>query len=250
MTPLDLFELWAPRQSLWARWAKPALFAELPPGLAPSNQPIDVPKLDVQNDAQTAIVVDLPGIEAVRIGIALARDGYQTVPLFNAAVGPSAVLSAVSLINMQPLVQMLADSAPVLSSLTLPPEAPPAFLLDSRRQSPETTIVPGKFDNRWLVFPQDFPSAAFLKTHQIQQVIVFQSAPVPAADLSHVLLRWQETGIGVFVYNPAGNQQPQLVRVQPPSRFKSLCYTTLAAMGLRRNSAGGFGSMIPQPSSG
>jgi hypothetical protein len=250
MTPLELFELWAPRQSPWSRWAKPALFAEFPPGLPTSNQTIDLPKFDVQNDAQTAIVIDLPGVESVKTGLALARDGYQNVPLFNTSVGPSAVLSTVSLINMAPLVQMLADAVPVLSSITLPPQAPPAFLLDSRRQSPEVSVMPGKFDNRWLVFPQDFPSAAFLKDHQIRQVILFQASPVPASDLSHVLLRWQQAGIAVFVYNPIGNQQPQPIQVQRPSRFKSLCYSTLAIMGLRRNSSGGFGSIIPQPSSG
>jgi hypothetical protein len=40
------------------------------------------------------------------------------------------------------------------------------------------------------------------------------------------------------------------LRVNRPSNFKTLWYRALAMMGLRRNSAGGFGSVIPELASG
>jgi hypothetical protein len=39
------------------------------------------------------------------------------------------------------------------------------------------------------------------------------------------------------------------VTVAKPKRFRSIWYRLLAIAGLRRNSAGGFGSVVPQPSS-
>jgi len=36
--------------------------------------------------------------------------------------------------------------------------------------------------------------------------------------------------------------------VTPPSRFRSFLYRVIVMAGLRRNSAGGFGSVVPDPS--
>jgi hypothetical protein len=71
----------------------------------------------------------------------------------------------------------------------------------------------------------------------------------PKPDLAHVLRRWQEAGIELYLQDPAGYEAPQPMDVKLPSRFRSLVYRVLALSGLRRNSAGGFGSVIPQPSS-
>jgi hypothetical protein len=38
------------------------------------------------------------------------------------------------------------------------------------------------------------------------------------------------------------------MEVDRPSAFRSLFYRALTLVGLRRNSAGGFGSIVPQPS--
>lgn len=136
------------------------------------------------------------------------------------------------------------------SSIGFSPDAPPAFLLDANRLSPSQPSGPGKYDNRWMVFPQDFPSATFLKSRQILRVLVLQRPPEPASDLAHVLLRWQEAGLELLWTDPAAGHAPETLRVQKPSGFRDLSYRAMALLGLRRNSAGGFGSVIPFPSSG
>src|SRR5438045_2558006 len=56
----------------------------------------------------------------------------------------------------------------------------------------------GTFDNRWMVFPQDFPSARFLVGQGIRHALLVQKDRAePQDDLAHSLLRWQEGGIKV-----------------------------------------------------
>jgi hypothetical protein len=245
----QLFEVWAPAESVWSRWAKPALFAAqpvpaasmeaLPPAVPPPFEPPPV-------DSWTAFVVDLHGPRSVEIGLSLARAGWRPVPLFNTADHPAAI------VPVSPILQKLREGEAEMRSLVLPPDAPPAFLLDAQRLNPSTAATPGKFDNRWAVFPQDFPSANFLLSRGIQRVVLLQSDSLqdkPRLDLAHVLLRWREAGLELYAQDPDAQQAPQPLQVDRPSSFRSLFYRALTMVGLRRNSAGGFGSIIPQPSS-
>lgn len=248
MNDSELFDVWAPADSVWSRWAKPVLFADRDRGPSPPAPPGEVflPELRLPLDPQTAVVVDLPGARSVLTGLTLARQGFRPVPLFNGAHHGSALVDTAS------IVSLLQAGAGELARPTLRPEAPPAFLLDAKRLAPGATAKPGKFDNRWIVFPQDFPSASFLRSRQIRRVlVVFAGAAEPASDLAHVLLRWQEGGLELLAADlDAAIGGPRPLRVQPPSGFRQLWYRALAAVGLRRNSAGGFGSVIPTPSSG
>jgi hypothetical protein len=105
------------------------------------------------------------------------------------------------------------------------------------------------FDNRWMVFPQDFPSARFLVERKIKRVTLVQAEKTqPSEDLSHVLLRWQEAGIEILAKTKGDVGAPSGITVSRPSRFKASWYRALAIMGLRRSSVGGFGSFIPETS--
>ena len=250
----QLFEVWAPQDSVWSRWAKPACFAEMPPDLPGTTampvysageaepRPFDAGPIDTW----TAFLVDMPGLRSVEIGLALARAGYRPVPMFNTAYHAAAI------VPVSEILRALHKAEPEMRSLVLPADAPPAFLLDARRLEPSASPAPGKFDNRWAVFPQDFPSANFLLSRGIRQVIVLQSDSLqgkPRLDLAHVLLRWQEAGLQLYAQDPDGQLPPQPLQVDRPSSFRSLFYRALTLAGLRRNSAGGFGSIIPVPSS-
>lgn len=251
----QLFEVWAPPESVWSHWAKPALFAELTPA-AFSNLGADAPAdgvepealkppPDYQVDVWTAFVVDVPGARAVEIGMAMARAGYRPVPLFNTAYHPFAI------VPVNEIVRRLQEGAAELPGLRIPPDAPPTFLLDSNRLDPKAPASPGKFDNRWAVFPQDFPSASFLRSRGIQRVVLLQSDMLlgkPRLDLAHVLLRWKEAGIELYAQDPENTVPPFPMEVDRPSAFRSLFHRALTLAGLRRNSAGGFGSIVPQPS--
>lgn len=251
MTPSELYNIWAPQDSIWSPWAKPVLFAELSAvPLAPQLQilSLDVPRMD----APAAVVIDLPGRESVSVGVTLAQAGYRPIPCFNGAAGPALDVANSAVVNVTPIITALAEGAHVVVQLRLAADAPPAFLIDANRRIESRLAAPGRFDNRWVVFPQDFPSANFLKQHGIRSILLVQTggASQPRSDLAHVLLRWQEAGLPVFGWDPAAKSHAAPLHVARPSQFRSAWYRALTILGLRRNSAGGFGSIVPEPSSG
>jgi hypothetical protein len=245
----EIFEAWAPPGALWSPWAKPVTFAQMPeaePTVAVSVEPPAVPWAPPATN-RVGLIIELTGHRSVLAGLALAREGYRPVPLFNACDGPNPARS-VSEIKFA-----LREGAQQLRDLELSSEAPPAFLLDSDRKRNDRPLVPGVFDNRWIVLPQDFPSANFLLGHGISQMWLVQvGTAAPANDLAHVLLRWQRVGVQLCTVNtvdPTPLPAAPLT-VRRPWFFRSVLFRMLILTGLRQNSAGGFGGVIPQPSSG
>lgn len=254
MNPSELYKLWAPEDSIWSNWAKPVLFAD---STFVGSEPAQTTEWQSSNiawapapESGTAIVLDLPGAHPVWYGMALSQRGYRPVPLYNGVVGPS--LSAPSaLVNAYGILNALHAVGESLATLRLPAEAPPVFLLDENRFAGGSFADPGRFDNRWWVFPQDFPSANLLLSRGIRSAVLGQDrAAGPQRDLAHVLLRWQEAGIQILTCDVNGQAQPTPLQVQRPNNFRALWYQALVLAGLRRNSAGGFGAVVPQPSSG
>lgn len=260
MTNEELFEIWAPGGATWSAWAKPVLFAQremtIQSAAAPAFEQtssaaggeqefhLDAGWVPPAGDRE-ALVIDLPGEQSVRVGLALAGQGYRPVPLYNACVGPAAV------VPMERILEWIVRGASHLARLNLPENAPPAFLLDLNRLKGTAAPSPGRFDNRWMTFPQDFPSANFLLAQSIRSVLLVQSRPGQSQeDLAHVLLRWQEAGLSLRVVSPSPAASPQDLEVHRPLRFRWLCHRVLAALGMRRNSAGGFGAVVPHPSAG
>jgi len=237
---LEAYKKWAPDGALWTDWVKPALFAEYPK-LGFSHEPIEIPELKwiSQRENATAIIVDLPGKSGALEGMALARLGWRPVPLYNGVCGPKNVKAAVPSHEIALVLQTLAGE---LSRMRIRDDAPPAFLLDSDRMDGKARI--GDYDNRWSVFPQDMPSAAYLINHGIRRVIV--RSEVIEKDLAHVLLRYETQGIAILLNDGFAQKT---IPVPRPSKFKSLFYRACVLAGLRRNSAGGFGEIVPEPSS-
>jgi len=246
MNRVQLFEAWTPPSSPWSRWVKPALFAEMPDGPPPPPD-LNLPEVRLRHDPATAVVIDLPGPDSVKTGLALLASGLQPVPLFNAAYHLAGVVEVTG------IAAWLAHGPAVFSRMPVAEAAPPAFLLDAKRLRGGLKPSPGQFDNRWMTFPQDFPSANFLITRGIRRIVLVQDADIfaqPQEDLSHVLLRWQEAGLEIAGAKPPDLDEAQPLRVAKPSGFRALWQRALALAGLRRNSAGGFGAVVPQPSSG
>ncbi len=251
MNPSELYKLWAPEDAIWSRWAKPVLFADK---TFIGGEPTQTTQWQSSNNAWvptsesgTAVVLDLPGPDAAWYALALSQRGYRPVPLYNGVVGPGPS----ALVNVCGIVDALHAVGESLMSLQLRPDAPPIFLLDENRFAGGIIASPGRFDNRWWVFPQDFPSANFLLSQGIRSVILGQNRTgSPQRDLAHVLLRWQEAGIQILACDVNSQAQPTPLRVQRPNNFRALWYQALVLAGLRRNSAGGFGAVVPQPSSG
>ena len=247
MTKEELFDEWAPEGVEWSAWTKPVLFAQWPDTVAPPTTTPEWAEPSYlwlpQSSGRTVVVVDLPAVESVRTGIVLARRGYRPVPLFNTTHGPSPV------IETAPLMLELGRGAGQLKTISLAAQAPAAFLLDANRMQPGVPPSPGKFDNRWVVFPQDFPSATFLRAHGVSEVLLIQTGASVQQDLAHVLLRWQQAGLRIFAAAP-NDSSPRDITVSKPSWFRRAWYRAITAARLRRNNAGGFGAVIPVATSG
>lgn len=235
------FEVWAPDASPWSAWAKPVLFSQLD-GLGVQARPTRewVGSLPRHRD-EIALVVELEGRDAVEAGLELARRGWRPVPLFNATMAPRALVDMVS------VMEALLGGAPVLEGIDVRLDAPPAFLLDSRRMLGHPR--PGAYDNRSIVLPQDFPSATMLVARGIRSVVwVRRGVGKPAEDLRHVLLRWQQAGLGLRHEAVDGGDGDLIV--DPPTRFRKAWYALIALLGLRRSNVGGFGAIVPEATSG
>lgn len=240
MNPMQAFEAWAPAESRWSSWVKPVLFGSAH-GVSPSERNVPEAAWAPSPAEGVAIVVDMPGEASLDEGLALAARGYRPIPLYNAVYHPAGV------VPLHDLVAALIGMADKVQSFNLQADAPPAFLLDSRRLDGERDLAPGKFDNRWLVLPQDFPSANLLLSQKLRRVILLQPEGDPVRDdLAHVLLRWQRAGIRVERQSFPGPQPLQPITIRRPWGFKWFWYRFLVMLGRRRNSAGGFGSLIPE----
>ena len=123
-------------------------------------------------------------------------------------------------LDMSSLVREICIATTFLQKLTFPYDAPPVFILDALRLRGTNPIRDDMFDNRWMVFPQDFPSR-FLADKKIKRLTLVQTEKVhPLEDLSHVLLRWQEAGIEIFARASGDTGTPSRITVSKPSRFK------------------------------
>ena len=249
MTNIEAYTIWAPDGVLWTQWAKPVLFANM---TYSGPVPLTIPKirwLEYLN-RDTAIIIDLPEKTGVAESLALAQIGYRPVPLYN---GVCVENSTNMVVNVRNLSQALFAGAEMLAGMSIRGDAPPVFMLDSRRMEgyPKN---PGKYDNRWCVFPQDMPSASFLLNHKITKIIVrtglerkiYDNKQIQydiQDDLSHILFRYQEAGIKIQA--AFGGNEINDITVPKPSQFKSLFYRFRTLLGLSRNAVGGFGAMIP-----
>jgi hypothetical protein len=242
MSSEECFAAWAPDDVLWSEWVKPVAFMQAGDLLSPD--PIDatqLPALTGTLDRDSTIVVDLPGAEAVYAGLALVTRGFRPIPLFNGTSGPSEV------IDVMPIARALNGGLERLKRARLDQNAPPAFLLDSRRNGENAAVGPGSYDNRWVALPQDFPSGALLASRGIRTATVIQrDSPSVRPDLVHVLLRWQDSGIQLRLMDLATGRPAQQVTLTKPSGFKLAWYAAVALLGLRRSNVGGFGSTIPE----
>lgn len=270
LSPEEIFEIWAPAKELedekgpgWTKWTKPLLFSYINKFTPLMSNDIGITNINfdwIHNyTTKPAIIVELPGIDSVRAGIELAKSGYRPIPLFNSCPN----FKAVQAIDVSKIIVEIINQTEDLRNTFIAPEAPPAFLLDSLRLTGCARLSPGVYDNRWMVLPQDFPSANYLLSHGVNEVVVINaggnipleilnmsSSISKGDDIKHVLYRWQEAGIKIKSININGQSSPQDELISKPRMFKSIWYRILAMAGLYSNCSGGFGGIIPTPGSG
>jgi hypothetical protein len=241
----QIFAAWVPTDVIWSEWAKPVAFVHAGDVSRDEPAPVEPPPLPMTLDSASAVVVDLPGAEAVQVGLQLAERGFCPVPLFNGTSGPSPVVDVLA------IARALAGGAERLRRRAVLPHAAPAFLLDAHRSGTAASLKPGAYDNRWVTLPQDFPSGALLASRGFRSATLIQRGGTSIKpDLAHVLRRWQDQGIALRVADIATGQITEVGTLPAPSRFRLAWYAAVALLGLRRNNVGGFGSAIPEQTSG
>jgi hypothetical protein len=260
MNKEEIFSIWAPDLSLWSRWTKPVLFAYLdsPSAQIPIAAGVDDVSWSPPPEDNVALVLDLPGAEAVLTGIALAGLGYRPVPLYNALPLPfgEAAIDPISgrpvaAVNVLPILTALRWGAEQLAPLNLPFDAPPVFLLDANRGGDGHKMEPDEFDNRSISFTTDFPSANFLVSRGIQRVMLVQKDRLePLSDLAHSLRRWQDGGLTLERLQLDNPARPEPFEVARPAWYSTMFQRALASLGLRRAAGGGFGAWVPESSAG
>jgi hypothetical protein len=249
---MKIYKIWAPQNCIWSRWALPVMFMNLrwdasvqhfAPDLSwlVSLQQVQGGHTNFRKD--TAVILEIPGIAATLEALELAKLGFCPVPLFN---GVAASPGAQELVSTHFLSSSLYNLAPELSQIRIPDDAPPVFMLDSNRKGDGifNKHSRGAFDNRWNIFSQELPSAEFLRSRGITRIILrtLDTHTVLANDLHHVIYRFQEGGMEVLLHN--GTSWPFV----KPKSYKNTAYRLLAMAGFKRNSAGGFGALIPEES--
>ncbi|MBX3401849.1 MAG: hypothetical protein KF699_00395 [Phycisphaeraceae bacterium] len=245
----EIYAAWTAREGPWSDWVKPALFTQVQRAATSgatrdmSAAPPDVRWAPRSGDG-IALVVDLPGPESVACGIALLSAGYQPVPLFNTLGATNAA------IRVEEIVLSLVDAAAMVrqAASRFTHNTPPAFLLDSNRLSAPRP-GPGAYDNRWMVFPQDFPSGNLLQAHGLREAMVVTRGTIDP-DLDQVLRRWARTGLRLTRKSIAPDEPVQEHRTRSAFSPSWILPWLLVSLGLRQNAAGGFGGLVPVPTEG
>ena len=250
MNRQEALSIWAPPDSPWSRWTKAVLFGFMPDDLSELRSAVSelarVPFIQ-----GTALFVELAGQDGVEFGVTLARSGYQPIPLYNACphaidvFGTQPAASAIpSVIDVGPIMHALEREASTLKHLVVPALAPPAFLLDANRQ--RATFVPreGLFDNRSIIRETDVPTATFLKSHGIREVILVQAKPGLQSDLRTILLAWQDSGLTISRQLLTESWNPQLFAVAKPMLLKAWWDKLRLRFGYPLNEAGSFGRFL------
>ncbi|HSH92884.1 MAG TPA: hypothetical protein VK968_01925, partial [Roseimicrobium sp.] len=136
MTREETFGVWAPPMTAWSDWVKPVLFAHINPNRAVAAVVPTDPALMSwlpSPDGTCVLVIDLPAEAGLSAVAAAALRGYRPVPLYNALPVPAGRPKDSAVCDMTPHLDGITDLTGLLQTLTLPPDAPPAFLLDSLR---------------------------------------------------------------------------------------------------------------------
>jgi len=263
VTPEELYELWAPKESIWSQWVLPVPFAQMTCIKSDAAAALSEYRFDwlPSRSSETAFVVDLPGQETIECGIALAARGYRPVPVIDGSPGPdlhglilelmpsstTERMRSTSVIDMRPLCRALCQRGQQLASLPLEPDSPPAFLLDSLRMGNTRNPDNRLFDNRWMTHPQDFPSGEFLQKCGIRKVVlIVNNSHLPLLDdLARVLSQWEKSAIALERVSLIPNGRPAAFTANKPPWFRDVWYSLLSRLGLRRRYWGKLLSYVP-----
>ncbi|MCL2814822.1 MAG: hypothetical protein FWD23_09505 [Oscillospiraceae bacterium] len=211
MTGKDIFQTWAPAGCKWTAWARPVPFIAINDGhKIKSAMNFTIPGVNYIDKApnNTAIILDLPGYDGIKEGIALAMSGFRPIPLYNGTNGQK---GAMALVDNRAVESALIWGASELEKLKIDKDAPPAFLLDSNRTH-RFRLNGFVFDNSWDLYDQDIPSPEYFINNEIDKIIV--RGETIQKDLIRILYKFQKQKITILFTN--GYKDPKKVAIKKP----------------------------------
>ena len=198
MTGKEVYKKWAPTGKRWVDWVRPVPFIGIDTPYQ-VHEFIDdsIPKIFYINNLSkdTAIIIDIEGVDSIKEGIALAHLGYRPIPIFN-GTNPSIGVSSTT--NNAMIEPLLVWGALELEKIVLEEDVPPVFLLDRNRLN-RYKIDPSIFDNSWDIYPQDIPSPDYFLQNSITKIVVRGNQL--SRDLKKVLYPYQKKNIKILFTN-------------------------------------------------
>lgn len=198
MTVKEIYKIWAPFGKKWVDWVRPVPFVEMNYYTKMYNySEFTIPFVEYTDGTSedTAFLVDLPGMESVKEGLALAQLGFRPIPIFN---GTAEQNGARATTDNQSVSLALALGAEILKEMEIKEDAMPAFLTDKNRLQRYKMDV-SVFDNSWDVYHQDLPSAEYLWENGVRKLVVVSESV--AKDLKKILYVYQKKNIEIYLTN-------------------------------------------------
>jgi len=213
ITGKEAFITWAPPGCKWSAWVRPVPF--ILHDTCSLNQVMNfkIPCIFYVDELQsdTAFFIDMPGYESIKEGLALAKLGWQPIPLYN---GTDEQTGVKALVDNHGIECALFWGADVLADMNIKKDAPPAFLLDSNRlhrHKPEASY----FDNSWDLYSQDIPSVEYFLDSGIQKIVV--KGEKIHNDLKRIFYKFQKKGIEILFTE--GYETPQKIIIKKQKQF-------------------------------
>lgn len=197
---INVFKAWTNSNSIWCAWVKPISFiCTNPEYVKYSFEDVTINTTYLTLDKNTAIIVDLPGINSINEGLSLAKIGYVPVPIYNATMPQVNAMSTVDNFSIQ--IGLIKGSQK-LKDIRFDTDSPPAFLIDSNRMN-RLKFKHSVFDNSWDIYPQDFPSSKFFIDNNINRIII--RTDTINSDLMKITRKFNKDGLDIFICNELGD---------------------------------------------
>lgn len=209
MTGREIYEVWALASRKWKPWVRPVPFVVINDEFTVyTSANLKIPEIQYTKNIleDTAIIVDLPGIESIREGLALAKIGYSPVPIYNGTIEQE---GAIATTDNKTVITGLMLGAFELNKIQTSEKEIPVFLLDTNRMNRLKMNI-SVFDNSWDIYDQDIPSAEYFIKNGINKIII-RSDKIQR-DLNKILYKFQEKGIQILFTQ--GYDNPKKVKIK------------------------------------
>ena len=264
LDPARLYDVWGPHpEGPWVPYHSVPLFAALDrlklesvgpaAPLGSPRRPAEPPELQAHArpgapapawwTPTTWTVLDLPGARSVEAAAWLVgATGAQPVSTFDNWPHERGVLQPeLALAELLRWATTLEQARAAIA-----PEAPPVWICERERLGARRGR-PREFDNRYFLDDSVLPGTAVLRRHGLERVVYVapSAAAEPIADVVDYFAELLLEGIAVYRVGIDSEGAPIEPFASTPGARPSL-----VRAGYHRSAVGGFGTLVPEPSSG